>query len=1453
MKFSLISKCGVTYGAMGSLLNQIALPSRVLIKTFIVLQFLSIHLKAQYTESIYPFESITVEKGLPDHNVKCILQDQYGFMWFGTNSGLCRYDGYNFTVYTHNPEDSTSISNNRITCLYLDTKGRIWIGTQIGLNLYDGTSNNIRRFSANEVLQNEEISDITEDKAGKVWVATRSGKLFFSDKSQQVFSQMPTKLFQRPQDRPIIRSGILINRILVDQNNELWVATGGAGLFRIDTKTLMTKHYLHFSPSIEKNRPLALTNFRSMIIKNGCIYLGHYRGILKFDPNRETFTDVAIPKPFSWNVQENVLNVENYLQDAAGNIWFTINPSRAPINLAQINFDNLETHFYNTDPFSASNLNIQHILSIFEDRTGIFWLGIKEEGLIKFRPKYTFKSIYIPQSDTINNVPNVVLNIIESHDNNILIGTQTGLLKYDKSSGKLSEFVLPVEGKSQAFKSTINSLLADNAQQIWVGTPSGLYLFNQSKHKLTQYFPAPNNPVASNQHYVRTIYKDQQGKLWIGTGNGVFDFDPITRQYHFHTIPQGDTARHKNYLITKLFEDHAGFLWIGTWGHGLFRWNRQADIWKLFPETAAGSRLSSSRITAIIEDSQNKLWVGTDGAGVIHYDPHKDCFLPFEYNPLICSNRIIGLTEDQHGNLWIITDAGISRYKPTTGVVKNYTRIDGVTFYLGDNLSRARMPIFNNYTVTRDGWIYVGGRNGITYFHPDSLTKWTRNAPIYITNILIPNYKEYTFVDLLKVNHLVLKHTQNNLVIAYALLDFNQSGRIQYTHILENYDKQWSLRHAANTTIYSTLPPGHYLFRVKGINIEGSGTYNEAQIKITIKPPFWATWWFRIALIILAIAGILVGIKIRTSVIQNQKRLLEMEVAARTLELQEKSKALQIAHDTLEQKVAERTAQLAATNVALEREVKIRKNTEEALRASEQTARVLLNAPKDLAFLISTDGTILALNRALAERFNQPEEALIGKKVELFLEPQVVKLRAKKLHECIDTKQIVHWEDVSRGTHYDNYFYPIFDADGNVSTVAVYARDITEQKRVENFLRNAQATLEVEVKKRTHELKAANEQLKREIQFRKATETRLRASEQRFRDLFQNSNDPIWTTNENGDLLSINKNFIELTKYSKKEILQMNPLNLISTEQRFKVLLNFQRVRHGKSANFECDIITKTGEVRNMWLKVRPITDNGKIIGVHGIGRDITELKAALRELQVSEEAKRQSLRQFTLQLAHEIKNPLATIKSSAQLVADSAIGSADHNIRRHMNTITTNVALCNQVIQELYAYTHPHGLHFNQVPATQFCHSLHERVRSRLEYLNHIKAKWTIPDDLPFINIDEERLLVAFQNLYFNAIEAIGNKGKISFKARVNKREQQVEFILIDTGVGIPPDKLSKIFEPFFSTKARGFGIGLPVAKETIEAHGGAINVTSSLNKGTTFTIKLPIAAINNKSNKET
>ena len=1414
------------------------------------------------------FEKINTEKGLPSNHITSIVQDSIGFMWFATReNGLCRYDGNE--IVTYHPEDSvaTSLTCQNIKRLFIDSKGALWIIGSVGdiphkgcIDKYDPLTNGfIHILSPNDSIPS--IIDIAEDRLGNFYFSVTDIrqqnnqilKAFNQNGSYQIKKISPLVF----NDNSVLPANYVIHRIINKGDGKLLLGLSQYGIVEYDINTgrvneddfqNLNYYFNRFSFKIDD----------ILLDCNQNLWIAAHKFLAKYSIADGSLQYYLLPlKPDGSEINPYQDPIKNYYyytinqlyEGSGGQIWVV--GSQCNQNETFFRYDPETEIFwhYSTDPYDENQISVNNINCFFIDKSGSAWLATQYSGVFRFslpRPFMDLRSI----SDSINFNNDNVNDVLEDHENNLWFGLKGKVLRYNPKTKNVKIFPLKLSNQESPPPGTLH-IYEDSQNTIWVGTTLGLFKLNPSSQEfiylnhVTKNQPNKQNSIRAN--HIPAIYEDHQGNFWLGTAAGLCRYDRQTNQRKYYSISEPTKNVPNKNIIYDILEDRNNNLWLAT-RNGLILFDRKTGTYQLISDsTLIFMPESDEGFYRLYEAQDGQIWLTSSLPYLISYNPLTKKFVyRTENSGYIWKYPITGVIEDHNGIFWCRTTQGIIKHNPILNTFTLFDRNDNVNYYYKDrSTSDIREPsylknnILRNYCRLRSGWIMIGGKCGYTYFHPDSINNK------YVPNIVITKFKN-DYTEKIISNHspnqitLDLPWNENYFTISFSLLDYYIPAENKYYYILEGYDKDWKKCVKTNSVSYSKVPPGQYTFRVKGENSDGVLSRNEATIRIKIVPPFWKTAWFKILIWVLGLGVVVLINYIRIAVIRHQKEELEKQVVDRTQALIEKSKALEAAHNQLEEKVQERTQELAEANVELNREINIRMKAEESLKRSEEVARVLLNAPIDLAMLIDPDGNILAANNSVLKHFQASENEVINHNLSEFSPPNLFEHQKIFLDKCTNTQSPQEFEDENRGRIFHYHFYPIIGMDQKVNNIAIYIRDITDQREMENFLRNARSELEKQVNQRTAELRKTNRQLLKEINTRKKIENKLRASEEKYRDLFQNANDLIWTMDKTGKFLSVNNHFKNLSGYSKKELFAINPLTLIHPEHQFRIIRCYLKVLTDGPTGTELNVMTKSGEIRPIWLKMRPIMKNNQIIGIHGIGRDITEIRHAQQELRESEEQKRESMRQFILKLAHEVKNPLASIKSSAQLVASM---NNNHNpqVEKHMDIINRNVDTCNKVIRDLFSYAHATNYQFEEVNAAKFIKSINDFIEEKLNEYPYIKISVNYDRDLPPIYIDEFRLTQAFQNIINNAFEAMTKKGRFTLNVKALKTEKQVQFLFTDTGSGIPAEDLPQIFQSFYSSKSKGFGLGLALTKEIIEFHHGKISVNSILHHGTTFKVTIP------------
>ncbi len=820
------------------------------------------------------FENITPEMGLSQATVHCILQDSKGFLWFGTEDGLNKYDGYNFTIYRHIEKDSTSISDNFIWSLCEDRNGTIWVGTSTGgLNKYDRERNIFFQYKHNpndpQSLSQNDVRTIFEDSFGNLWVGTNNGGLNKFDKATETFNHF----LHNPFDENSLSSNS-IKDIIDDENGNLWIATNGGGLNKFNQTT---GEFSRYTVSSKENSTVNNNFIWSLLRdKNGRIWIGTNGGGLNLlDPLTMRFTYYSEKTNTANKIVNN--NVTSLYEDQKGLIWIGTEGGLSIFDPVNNSFTNI-TH----DPLRTGSLSNDFIRVIREDRSGLIWIGTVGGGINKYNPAR--KRFINYQNDPSNNnslSSNLIRSIYEDTQGMLWIGTLGGgLNRFDKFNNKYTHFKHNNQIDGSISDDRITSIYEDSKRNLWVGTWGGGLnklpnLGHSSSPKFYYYKHNSSKPFSLPSDTIQAIYEDSFGNLWVGTeaGLGVLvDDDKFIRFKHNADIP--NSLSDDRIQSKCIHQDKAHNLWIGTW-NGLNRISSLEKIdltnasdvgFEVFTTDAASEyTLSDNRVISIYEDPSSTkdvvvLWIGTVAGGlnkmVITRTNNKEEIVITHYTERdgLPNNAIYGILGDDKGNLWLSTNNGLSKFDPIEETFRNYNENDGLQsnqFYWGAS--------FKN----KDGQMFFGGVNGITAFYPEQLKDNQHIPEVYIVDMQLFNKSLTVSEDspltksILETEEIELPYDSYVITFEFVALDYTNPENNNYSYMLEGFDKDWIPSGTRRFVTYSGIGAGEYKFKVRGSNNDGVWNMEGTSLKINILPPFWATLWF-ISLVIIVIAGLVV-------------------------------------------------------------------------------------------------------------------------------------------------------------------------------------------------------------------------------------------------------------------------------------------------------------------------------------------------------------------------------------------------------------------------------------------------------------------------------------------------------------------------------------------------------------------------------------------------------------------
>lgn len=747
------------------------------------------------------FKNITSEDGLSQGTVETIIQDDQGYIWLGTNDGLCRYNGYKFKIYKHDEELENSITNNYIVDIKQDNSGNIWVGTANGLSKIDTKTDLITNYNMNDEeksLSHYNIGDILITKSGDVLVGTSDGLNIYNEKKDEFY-----RIFNKDSDL----SSQFIRSLAEDENQNIWVATNN-GIDKIDIKN--NKNIISFKTGHGKFDISENDIYVVRYDPKGYIWAGALKeGLNRIDINtnevKQYKNDYRDEKSLPGNY------VKDILRDSSGNLWVGTDNGLAKYNEQTENFatyknkiydktslvndevfsiqedesgliwvgtyagismfdPNTNIEHYKKDPFDENSISDNSIHGIYEDKDGLLWVGTNSKGVnVINRKNYNVKHLnktskdYPISDDNINDVVGI--------DNKIFIATKNGLNEVDKDLKTINIY----NTEDGICNNNITALFADSKKNVWIGTANGISVLNTNTNEIIDITDILTNHNIEDQ-YIKVIYEDSKGNYWVGCfiDGGLVKIDPNKR-----TI--------ENYR------------------------NKKEDK----------TSISSNNIRSIVEDKNGNIYIGTS-YGLNKLNESNNTFERYLEKDGLSNNTVYGLLVDDNNNLWASTNLGISKLDTNTMTFETFNIIDG--FQGNEFNGRA-------YYKNKSGELFFGGINGLNIFRPNDINM-SRYVPTVIFDEFKVNGKVYK-----DINNQEFKYNENTINISVFISNYKNTKNIQYMYKLEGVSDSWDISRSNNIN-YSDLAPGTYTLKIKARSYSGKVS-DESAVKFIIKLPIW--------------------------------------------------------------------------------------------------------------------------------------------------------------------------------------------------------------------------------------------------------------------------------------------------------------------------------------------------------------------------------------------------------------------------------------------------------------------------------------------------------------------------------------------------------------------------------------------------------------------------------------
>lgn len=749
-----------------------------------------------------------IEKGLSNNSVRCIYQDQNGFMWFGTYDGLNRFDGYEFTVFRNRLGDSASLPYNYINVIREDHHQQLWVGTGQGIGIYHNLTAKWKPAFYSPHGQNEKrkitanIHAIETDKEGNLFIGTANTGLLVKENSGEVAFQLPLRKGAHAV------TDYTVSAIKRDGIGRVWLFVEDHGLYRYDHKT--------------RQLLLVATDLKSiqcLEVMGTELWIGTKSGLFACN----LLTSMVTRKKIAAAENLSSASITSLFLDKQQQMW--VGTEGNGVNIISIATGNVVSILPGDE---KNNITSGSVNAIYEDKESRKWIGTLKGGINIIDPEKTKFQVIAHEPRNPNSLINdFVYSFFEDKQRNLWIGTDGGGFSiWNRQQNRFTHYRKEARKENSLTNNSVTGILQDAQNNTWISTYGGGINRFQVSTGTFEYYPCINDRTGEEHKVVLVLYEDRNKDLWAGTfANG--------KLFRFHRGKNRfEVFDHNLSNLLSMAEDANGNLWAGNTNQliKIDKKNRKHCYYEI-----------SKPVRGIYEDKKGNFWIGTEGGGLILFDRNKgEIVRRFSVEDGLCNNSILKILEDDKGQLWLSTFDGLSKFNWEKKEFRNYYQSDGL---------QSNQFHFRTGLRLASGEFVFGGIKGFSLFYPDSIQPRKYMPPVVLTNLRINGKPAADAFDYVvktsgdEIRSLRIPYSDAQLSVDFAALEYSAPDRIAYAYYLEGWDKDWNYSNKLRTANYTNLKEGTYTLRLRATNAEGTWNKEEKFITITVLPPWYRTVW----------------------------------------------------------------------------------------------------------------------------------------------------------------------------------------------------------------------------------------------------------------------------------------------------------------------------------------------------------------------------------------------------------------------------------------------------------------------------------------------------------------------------------------------------------------------------------------------------------------------------------